>query len=207
MRRKAKVSQEVHYFIHAWLMLNAQKHLDFAEEIQNNSEKYSANQNTFISPTLLYMGTNLFAFTSLEAVVNFLGSQVFGDKWEKEFGRISLRSKMVLLADKAGRNIDWLTPPYKYFFELKQFRENIVHARMERVVANNKIMDVDYEPGRLKFKTAESSLLKLCNKDFSQRSIDMVKAIAEDLALMNGIRDPLRGKLSEGTHSAELMEE
>ena len=109
---------------------------------------------------------------AVEAFANAVGHLLFPD-WE-EFESAPTRAKLFLIGRELRLDINKSKVPWQQVFELGKFRNEIVHAKPERVINTDYVTEAERESRR--FEIPHSKLEKKLSLKSATRSFGACKA-------------------------------
>jgi hypothetical protein len=155
---------------------------------------------------------------TMEAVLNYLGTQLFKNKTEiercldkkrakkiqennvqfsnwEEIERVLMpKEKLKMIATHSALKIDLTSPPFCYFPEIFKFRDNLVHAKTSKHFASEvkqSAIDENGFPMIDKIPKLMTDWEKLCSVDTAEKWRNAVYSMASILSNAANCQDPI----------------
>lgn len=134
-----------------------------------------------------------FSALSLEALGNSFG-EIFIDRW-KDYESASPVAKIRILGDRLGVPIDFSVEPWAAVLWLVKFRNQVAHARPEKIVFDKIMTREDFEKSRTEYPKSNMELG--ISLEAAKRAVSAVEKIHEVFCAAVPLTE-LEGLLGDG---------
>ena len=121
---------------------------------------------------------------TLEAAVNYLGQKLI-ENWQIIERGLSVKQKIILIAEFSGFDVDFGSEPFQYLTEMVRFRNDIVHARPSSTFSNDiqdHQIDSDGFPKVSTIPALQTKWEQYCNIGIAEKWLKAVKDICSYLS-------------------------